>query len=1016
MSGGSTRKRVQAVLFAAIMVVSMVAAGVGGFAGSAAADLTGVNDIEAEDVTSGDAVSQTITLKNITANSSGIPSTEVLLAVEENTDVSIEGASIEDYGQLNQTDTSLYSEQDSDSELGVVLASEAEVNTDITLDVTLNTSGAGGSAVYNLTTYGTDSIGPSTSFNITDDSTDDGGSETDGVLRVGTDGGYDTIQAAINNAKSSDTIEVTSGTYESATIDTDNLTIIGSGNVTVAGSGNGFVVTANDTTVRDISITEFNSGVEITEDIRNLRLDGVTINNSSNGLRVSTAASIEGLRVVDSIFSKNDIGVYFAHPQPDDGNVTNVIFETTTFREHNEKALYAETLSNATFDNVRVIDGKDGFDINLKAGDYGDITVKNSVFDDLDSEALKFKEYDGTGGDVGGGPNYELGDVTVDNVTITDSYAAIWAYGYRQTDLDLTLRESNFTGNEYHLLIDPTAIGASDLSTLIEDESLNNEFDRAALVDSQPLVVYSGFERAFAENEVARNDTVTVYPGTYNESVTINTPNVTLESTAGPSETNITAPETGSKVVQVNAPNVTVDGFNIESSGTDNGLRVAADDAEVINNHFEAPPVGSFSERSGSDYGVWIDGATGTIVVRNQFTDGNGGIQVANGAENTTIVQNDIYSEVTGIGQSSGGDAVRTLVENNTISVGIQGISGWQVDQMLVRNNTISVNDTEYEDRSGFETERGVDISGDRVIVSENTISSTDTAVLVQNDVSADIVLNDLNGTESDIDATSAQTVSAPYNYYSGDVPSIEGAVIYDPVLTTSIEDVDASLPEDPEERIGDNISQYGSVLNLQSDGSDSLAIGFTAPSNEPISELLSDVEFDNGAQAYRYDIDSGFEPVDGDFTPNAGQVVVIATDSVIDEEIVVPVDVADTDTDSETEVDLNGGWNLVPTGATNDIGSLTVREGSILEADQLQAQPTQPGVFRPAEYGAYEATWLFVERDFNGADVGLLTGYETGQTASEYVDEVLTPERPEPPESLEIDDDQTFGEEENSE
>ena len=1012
MSGESTRKRVQAVLFAAIMVVSMVAAGVGGFAGSAAAEVTEISGLSADDTTAGDTEQvETVTLQGINKTGSNLSEIEVVISDDN---VSVTNATVVESASFNQVEATV----DGDRFFTVSIPDDATPSGDITVEVTLDTTDAkpGTTGTYTATPNANSDASVSDTFQI---QSEDDGNQSDGVLTVDPDGtdAYDTIQAAIDNAESGDIINVTSGTYGSATVGTDNLTIIGSGNVTGAGSGDGFVVTANDTTVRDISITEFNSGVEITEDIRNLRLDGVTIDNSSNGLRVSTAASIEGLQVVDSTFSKNNNGVYFAHPQPDDGNVTDVLVRDTTFQNHTKKsgddgkALYAETLSNATFDNVRVIDGEDGFDINLKAGDYGDITVKNSIFDDLDSEAIKFKEYDGTGGDVGGGPNYELGDVTVDNVTITDSYAAIWAYGYRQTDLDLTLRESNFTGNEYHLLIDPTAIGASDLSTLIEDESLNNEFDRAALVDSQPLVVYSGFERAFAENEVARNDTVTVYPGTYNESVTINTPNVTLESTAGPSETNITAPETGSKVVQVNAPNVTVDGFNIESSGTDNGLRVAADDAEVINNHFEAPPVGSFSERSGSDYGVWIDGATGTIVVRNQFTDGNGGIQVANGAENTTIVQNDIYSDVTGIGQSSGGDAVRTLVENNTISVGIQGISGWQVDQMLVRNNTISVNDTEYEDRSGFETERGVDISGDRVIVSENTISSTDTAVLVQNDVSADIVLNDLNGTESDIDATSAQTVSAPYNYYSGDVPSIEGAVIYDPVLTTSIEDVDASLPEDPEERIGDNISQYGSVLNLQSDGSDSLAIGFTAPSNEPISELLSDVEFDNGAQAYRYDIDSGFEPVNGDFTPDAGQVVVIATDSVIDEEIVVPVDVAETDTDSETEVDLNGGWNLVPTGATNDIGSLTVREGSILEADQLQAQPTQPGV-PGAEYGAYEATWVFVERDFNGADVGLLTGYETGQTASEYVYEVLNPK---PLELREPDDDQTFGEEENS-
>jgi hypothetical protein len=346
------------------------------------------------------------------------------------------------------------------------------------------------------------------------------------VVNVDQQTGYDSIQAAVDNASAGDTIRITSGTYdERLTVDTSNLTILGGDGAKLTGGGTGIRISADNTTIQNIAIENDRFGVVVnTAAVTNLTLEEVTVSGSDNGLRVGAAASVDGLRVVDSTFDSNEIGVYLAHPQPDDGDVTDVTFEETTFRNNTEKALYAETLSNATFDTVRVVGGQDGFDINLKAGNYTDLTVTDSVFDSLDSEALKFKEYDGTGGNFGGGPNYVLGDVTVNNVTVADSYAAIWAYGYRQTDL----KESTFEGNEYHFLIDPEAVGASNLSSLVEDESLDNEFARAALVESQSSVVYAGFERAFAEEEVSSGDTVTVYEGTYAEDVTIDVANVTL--------------------------------------------------------------------------------------------------------------------------------------------------------------------------------------------------------------------------------------------------------------------------------------------------------------------------------------------------------------------------------------------------------------------------------------------------------------------------------------------------------
>src|SRR5690606_37894816 len=68
--------------------------------------------------------------------------------------------------------------------------------------------------------------------------------------------------------------------------------------------------------------------------------------------------------------------------------ISDVTFLNTTFNNNTTKGLYTEKMSDVLFDGVTV-DGSGvneayqynaGFDVNLKYGDYGTITIQNSTF------------------------------------------------------------------------------------------------------------------------------------------------------------------------------------------------------------------------------------------------------------------------------------------------------------------------------------------------------------------------------------------------------------------------------------------------------------------------------------------------------------------------------------------------------------------------------------------------------------------------------------------------------------
>jgi len=145
---------VRAVFLAAIMVISVFAAGIA-FSGSAAAFITDIEEVSTENVTANDPS----TVGSITINgveTDGGDGT-IFINTGNNADISIENANVTDTGNFSSSNVSISAI--SGSSIEVQIAGDDSVSGDITLDVTLNTlntsnTNPGDTAVYNVSTNG----------------------------------------------------------------------------------------------------------------------------------------------------------------------------------------------------------------------------------------------------------------------------------------------------------------------------------------------------------------------------------------------------------------------------------------------------------------------------------------------------------------------------------------------------------------------------------------------------------------------------------------------------------------------------------------------------------------------------------------------------------------------------------------------------------------------------------------------------------------------------------------------
>ena len=263
---------------------------------------------------------------------------------------------------------------------------------------------------------------------------------TDGAghsfLLVG-NGGFATIQAAVDAAVAGDTIIVGPGTFAGATIGKE-LTIIGqgAGQTTITSPGStGFLLSGNiDGTAGDAHGT--------------VTIQGFTFAGNTVGVGVANSATLlDHLVVANSDFTGNTIhgvgtgsGAFGVHAV----DITDSTFEQNgngNLNGDGDIVLFGFT-GNALIKNVTIAGGANATPTNANA-----------------DTAIQINGRDPSSYDV----THPIGNVVFDNVHVTGSYAKVLVYIQGYTDLDgLSFQGTgnSFTGHAgwgWALAIDPTA-------------------------------------------------------------------------------------------------------------------------------------------------------------------------------------------------------------------------------------------------------------------------------------------------------------------------------------------------------------------------------------------------------------------------------------------------------------------------------------------------------------------------------------------------------------------------------
>ena len=241
------------------------------------------------------------------------------------------------------------------------------------------------------------------------------------------------IQAAINYGEATQNIHIAPGSYTENLNLTRKINLLGSGSgndpststlITQTGAGAGDTrvgviqinasgMAGNPVMIKDLRVLPNGmAGISVGRFTQSTgtNVSHITLNNvhvygtfhdspcteQERGLYVDKTSTLSNLTITNSAFNGLDYGWYLHKDvSADASTVSNVSVSATTFNDNVSKGLYAEKLTNATFDGCTVLNNGDaawgntctqfkaflaGFDINLKAGNYQNITIKNSVF------------------------------------------------------------------------------------------------------------------------------------------------------------------------------------------------------------------------------------------------------------------------------------------------------------------------------------------------------------------------------------------------------------------------------------------------------------------------------------------------------------------------------------------------------------------------------------------------------------------------------------------------------------
>jgi surface glycoprotein (TIGR04207 family) len=513
-------------------------------------------------------------------------------------------------------------------------------------------------------------------------------------------------------------------------------------------------------------------------------------------------------------------------------------------------------------------------------------------------------------------------DITIDGGEITGSDIGLAVES--QTDgepansVDVTFEGTvEFNNNDIQVVEFEGNSDVLDRSSLLAES--NTEFDLAASPDDPSDGFLSAFSDigadVFVSSEIQTavstansGSTVPVISGTYEETVEIDTRNITLTSTAGAANTEIEyAGGDKTPTVDIVASNVTVDGFTIERIGGNRysqGVAVRATDSVQVSNNI----IVQSGNASQPTQGILV-------------TDDSG-----NPATDTVIGGNEIrgFGHGIAISTQAGGGISRALVDNNTIQDNVVGIkisdftdTNEEISALVIGNEIssnedgIRVLDDDGVGPAGTETAGNANL-GTFVVRGNNIVDNTNSGITHEASGDDNAIDAALNWWGSDRGPNADST-----NGVEGDGAPGEGLVVQDPFLTTQKENLEVGLA--PDEVV--NTTQFAQDVTAPA-GQDVTAVGFPGPVPEgyTVGDAFEDVE---GGAIYEYDRQADtFVQVTGSEDIDALDAFIVTQNSSIsNEDTQVVIEYADTSDDlgSPRTKTIEPGFNLIGAPALGD-------------------------------------------------------------------------------------------------
>ena len=262
------------------------------------------------------------------------------------------------------------------------------------------------------------------------------GAGTHNMLLVG-NGGYATIQAAVDAAADGDTIEIAAGTY------TENVTITGKA-LTIDGVENGI---ANSVTLNgQITVAGTLNGAFAITDLN------INATGKDYGVFVTAnSTAFAGSVTLDDVSISNAKQDGFAYVRTGNGSIPTLA-----------DTIGAVSILNSQFHNNATANSPAGGRADILLFGYNqDLTITNVVIDTPGAFAQKAIQMRGIeGGDVVNvGPYDQAGDVAINNLTITGAYGQDVMAFYRIAGFD------SFTGSNNSVNV-TRSVNASSNATL----------------------------------------------------------------------------------------------------------------------------------------------------------------------------------------------------------------------------------------------------------------------------------------------------------------------------------------------------------------------------------------------------------------------------------------------------------------------------------------------------------------------------------------------------------------------